>query len=134
MQGKCRAWWWWTEPGTGLFARFLCMANTGLCRTFNGTRTRRTPCSKCWYVTPGAFQSYIFFFFSYFFFVSQAIKKIPNNSDASKPDRYRLHLSDGVFKHPSAMLATQLNDLISENKVFSQRGKGKEEREKRRKK
>lgn len=46
-----------------------------------------------------------------------AIKKIPNNSDASKPDRYRLHLSDGVFKHPSAMLATQLNDLISENKI-----------------
>eukprot|EP00055_Hartaetosiga_balthica_P006628 m.21174 g.21174 ORF g.21174 m.21174 type:complete len:599 (-) comp5330_c0_seq1:2074-3870(-) len=38
------------------------------------------------------------------------IKKISANSN--KADRYRLTVSDGISKHTSAMLATQLNDII----------------------
>lgn len=45
-----------------------------------------------------------------------SIKKIANNGQ-DKPDRYRLNLSDGVHKQPSAMLATQLNHLITDDKV-----------------
>eukprot|EP00039_Didymoeca_costata_P007560 m.101215 g.101215 ORF g.101215 m.101215 type:complete len:689 (+) comp13736_c2_seq1:56-2122(+) len=42
-----------------------------------------------------------------------AIKKIPTNAaDPTKPERYRLCLSDGEKKQPSAMLATQLNHFI----------------------
>eukprot|EP00729_Bicosta_minor_P006073 gene6073-1463_t len=47
-----------------------------------------------------------------------SIKKISNNgADPSKPERYRLCLSDGVKKQPSAMLATQLNHFITNNEV-----------------
>ena len=38
-------------------------------------------------------------------------KKIAGSSGAGN-DRYRLLLSDGVFTHSSAMLATQLNDKV----------------------
>lgn len=49
----------------------------------------------------------------------QAVKKIAsNNQDAAgKPDRYRLHLSDGTYKQPSAMLATQLNEYVTDGRI-----------------
>ena len=48
----------------------------------------------------------------------QQIKKIASaGQDPTKPERYRLQLSDGVNKQPSAMLATQLNGLITNNEL-----------------
>eukprot|EP00052_Salpingoeca_macrocollata_P000789 m.22292 g.22292 ORF g.22292 m.22292 type:complete len:626 (+) comp10867_c0_seq1:86-1963(+) len=44
------------------------------------------------------------------------IKKISNN-DANKLDRFRLQISDGTNKQPSAMLGTQLNHLVTENLI-----------------
>lgn len=44
------------------------------------------------------------------------IKKIPSQ-DESKPERWRLVISDGEYKHQSTMLATQLNTLITSNAI-----------------
>lgn len=38
-------------------------------------------------------------------------------SNYAEPERYRLHLSDGMHKQPSCMLATQLNSLITEDQI-----------------
>src|SRR6266481_1267672 len=47
-----------------------------------------------------------------------SIKKLLNSKpgDTSAPDRYRLIISDGVH-FVQAMLATQLNELVENNKV-----------------
>jgi hypothetical protein len=51
---------------------------------------------------------------------AQSIKKIAaTTSDPSKPDRYKLCLSDGVHKQASAMLATQLNVLVTDGSIVT---------------
>lgn len=50
--------------------------------------------------------------------LAQDVKTIKTaDADGTKPDRYRLQISDGDHKHLSAMLATQMNTLVTEEKI-----------------
>lgn len=44
-------------------------------------------------------------------------RRVASTSSAEAKDRYRLLVSDGVYIHPFAMLATSLNELYESNQL-----------------